>query len=193
MRFPLNSDQTNAVKPRPGLGGDTARPPKSPWRYKGGTREEQGINTLATPEQHRSPPLEWRSSHAPRSAASRSGQDTLNEQRHPKATPEPHQSQLLGNRLGTQSHHKATTKPSQSHPKTTLKPPQGHLKAPDYAPAGAGVPALSPGDAGKPGGGGFGPERKLRHSLKGNMPRAIMNTWLPMKIISHLKAASMKP
>ena len=59
--------------------------------------------------------------------------------------------------------------------------------------AGAGVPALPPGEAGEFVGGGFELARKLRHRLSGRRPRAMMKTWLPMKIISHLKAASMKP
>jgi hypothetical protein len=39
MRFPLNNGQANAVKTKPGLGGDAARLPKSSQRYKGYIRD----------------------------------------------------------------------------------------------------------------------------------------------------------
>src|ERR1035438_3869610 len=65
MRFPLNSGQTNAVKTRPGPGGNTGRLLKSRREQKGCTRDVQGIdkgctrvvqgnNTVATPAQYRS-------------------------------------------------------------------------------------------------------------------------------------------
>src|ERR1039458_1633590 len=82
---------------------------------------------------------------------------------------------------------------AESHLKASPLRPQSHTKAWDYAPAGAGVPALAPGAAGRPAGGGLTSERKLRHRWRGNMPRAMMTHWLTMKIISHLNAASMKP
>jgi hypothetical protein len=50
MRFPLNNGQANAVKTKPGLGGDAARLPKAPEMYKGCTRDVQGIIKGAIPE-----------------------------------------------------------------------------------------------------------------------------------------------
>jgi uncharacterized protein YecE (DUF72 family) len=47
--------------------------------------------------------------------------------------------------------------------------------------------------AGRPAGGVLSAVRKLRQRLSGKRPTMMMKTWLPMKIISHLKAASMNP
>ena len=51
----------------------------------------------------------------------------------------------------------------------------------------------APAGAGRPPGGDFTTGRKLRQRLNGNKPRTMIRTWLPMKIINHLNAASMKP
>src|ERR1035437_3181615 len=53
MRFPLNSGQTNAVKTRQGLGGDTVGLPKSSRKYKGYPRVTQGLPKGYPRVQHR--------------------------------------------------------------------------------------------------------------------------------------------
>src|ERR1035441_8954350 len=68
MRFHLNSGRTNAVKTRPGLGGDTVGLQKPPREYKGKIpqylwntygvpMENLWNNTVATPSQHRANPV----------------------------------------------------------------------------------------------------------------------------------------
>jgi hypothetical protein len=55
----------------------------------------------------------------------------------------------------------------------------------NYGDAGWGIP----GELGK----GGGTERKLRHKLKGNRPSKMIIAWLPIKSLSQIKAASIKP
>src|ERR1035441_9959262 len=53
MRFHLNSGRTNAVKTRPGLGGDTVGLQKPPREYKGKIPQYLWSTYGTTPSQHR--------------------------------------------------------------------------------------------------------------------------------------------
>ena len=57
------------------------------------------------------------------------GKGGASQEKPPKATYKPQQSQLLGNQLGTQSQPKATSKPPQSHPNATPMRHQSVVRA----------------------------------------------------------------